>query len=103
MSIKAVSEFLEKVGEDAKLQDEVVKVIESGTENNKIVEIGAKYGYQFTLEEIMQELEKIQQAAIEFDELGENELEAVAGGWIELPKNPRFKNTWLPKERRNRE
>lgn len=80
MSIEAVNKFLQKVSEDSAIQEELAKAMEAENDRQAVVELGAKYGCQFTGEELMGEIEKRQQATADAGELNEEELEAVAGG-----------------------
>lgn len=80
MSLEAVNQFLQKVSEEPQLQEQVAKAMESENHRQAVVELAAKQGYQFTAEEIGQEIQKRQDAAIAAGELNEEELEAVAGG-----------------------
>lgn len=80
MSIDAVNQFLEKVAQDSKIQEELAQVMEAEDHRQAAVELGAKHGFEFTVEELITEVEKRQQAAIESGQLSEEELEAVAGG-----------------------
>lgn len=84
MSVETVNQFLQKVSEDEKLQQELAKTLESA-ENQGVAttELGAKYGYQFTSDELWQEIQKRQneiQQRMEAGELNDEEMEAVAGG-----------------------
>ena len=80
MSIQAVNQFLEKVAQDSKIQEELAQAMQAEDDRQAVVELGAKHGFEFTGEELMTEIEKRQQAAIDSGELSEEELEAVAGG-----------------------
>jgi predicted ribosomally synthesized peptide with nif11-like leader len=84
MSIEAVNQFLQKVTEDEKLQEELAQVLElEDNDRAAAVELGAKYGYEFTTDEIGQEIQNRQsefQIRQEAGELNDEELEAVAGG-----------------------
>ena len=84
MSIEAVNQFLQKVTEDEKLQEELAQALESeDNDRAAAVELGVKYGYEFTPDEIGQEIQNRQsefQVRQEAGELNDEELEAVAGG-----------------------
>ena len=85
MTVEVVNQFLEKVGQDEKLQQELVKVLE--TQNNALgaTELGAKYGYQFTADEFWQEIQHRQsesQQRQQQGDLSDQELESVAGGTL---------------------
>ena len=84
MSIEAVNQFLTKVSQDQQLQAEVDRVIETGNARQAVTQLGTKHGYQFTPEELASQFQNYQselktQAAS--NELSEEELEAVAGGF----------------------
>ncbi|MGL5874044.1 MAG: Nif11-like leader peptide family natural product precursor [Xenococcaceae cyanobacterium] len=81
MSIEAVNQFMQKVSEDTSLQSELAKVSGSQTELQNIIDLGGKYGYEFTPEELSKEIQSRQSASQQSDgEISEKELEAVAGG-----------------------
>ncbi|MDJ0650319.1 MAG: Nif11-like leader peptide family RiPP precursor [Xenococcaceae cyanobacterium MO_188.B19] len=83
MTIEAVNQFLTKVGEDQQLQAELAQVMEAENDCQAATELAAKYGYDFTPEELASEIEKRQnefQNNDTSDELSEEELESVAGG-----------------------
>ncbi len=84
MSIETVNQFLQKVTEDEKLQEELAQALESeDNDRAAAVELGGKYGYEFTPDEIGQEIQNRQsefQTRKEAGELNDEELEAVAGG-----------------------
>ena len=80
MSIEAVNQFLEKVAQDSKIQEELAQAMQAEDDRQAVVELGSKHGFEFTGEELMTEVEKRQQAAIDSGELSEEELEAFAGG-----------------------
>jgi predicted ribosomally synthesized peptide with nif11-like leader len=84
MSVQAVNQFLQKVSEDEKLQQELTNILQAGGEDRKeATELAAKYGYQFTPDELWQEIQHRQsefQANKNSGELNEEDLEAVAGG-----------------------
>lgn len=86
MTVEAVSQFLKKAFEDDTILEEVAKAIEAGGDREEIVQLAAKHGYQFTPDELGSSIEemtaagaKIRQQAVE---LGETELDAVAGGTV---------------------
>ena len=81
MSIDAVNQFLEKVAQDSKIQEELAQVMEAEDHRQAAVELGAKHGFEITGDELMTEVEKRQQAAVNSGELSEEELESVAGGF----------------------
>jgi Nif11 domain len=90
MSAESVDKFLERVETDEKLQEELAQIIESsasggteGADRQGATELGKKYGFDFSSEELWAEIKKRQE---EFKgrqgsgELTDEELEAVAGG-----------------------
>jgi predicted ribosomally synthesized peptide with nif11-like leader len=84
MSIQAVNQFLTKVGEDQQLQAELAQAMEAENDRQAATELGAKHGYEFTPEELGSEVENRQsefQSRQSANELSEEELEAVAGGF----------------------
>ncbi len=84
MTVQAVTQFLRKVSEDEKLQEELAKVLET-KDNDRVAAtaLGAKHGYQFTPDELWQEIQnresEFQQSQKE-GELSDQELETVSGG-----------------------
>ncbi len=86
MSVEAVTQFLEKVTEDEKLQQELTSTLESQeNERAAATQLGARYGYEFTQDELWQEVQKRKNQAQQRQEAGElsdEELEAVAGGGL---------------------
>ena len=82
MSIETVNQFLQKVTEDQKLQEELTQALEADNDQ-AATQLSAKYGYEFTPDELWQEIENLEsefQRRQEAGELNEEELEAVAGG-----------------------
>ncbi|MEM9926957.1 MAG: Nif11-like leader peptide family natural product precursor [Cyanobacteria bacterium P01_D01_bin.50] len=84
MSIEAVNQFLEKVGQDNKIQEELVEAMQAENDRQAVVELGAKHGFDFSGDELMIEIEQRQKAAIESGELSDEELKAVTGGAVPL-------------------
>ena len=83
MSAEAVAQFLERVNQDSALQEELTQAINAsqpGADRVAASEIGAKYGYSFTADEIGEAMEAVEQQQ-SGEELSEEELEAVAGGF----------------------
>jgi predicted ribosomally synthesized peptide with nif11-like leader len=84
MTVEAVNHFLTRVSEDEKLQQDLANILEAeGNDRTAATELGAKYGYQFTPDELWQEISNRQsefQQRQQAEELSEDELEAVAGG-----------------------
>lgn len=77
MSIKAVNQFLTQVSEDSKLQVEISEAMESENDHEAVTKLAAKYGFDFTPEELGNKLE----ISLHKGELKEEELEAIAGGY----------------------
>ncbi|AFY58615.1 bacteriocin propeptide, TIGR03798 family/class IIb bacteriocin, lactobin A/cerein 7B family [Rivularia sp. PCC 7116] len=80
MSTQTVNQFFEKVSEDPELQQKLVKAIESENDRQAVTDLAAQEGFQFTSDELWEEIKNRQQAIIDSGELSEEELEAVAGG-----------------------
>ena len=77
MSIEAVSEFLQKVSNHEELQRELIEVMEFN-ENDQltVTDLAAKYGFDFTPNELLQQVEELQ----DNQQLDDEELEYVVGG-----------------------
>ncbi|PSB57659.1 Nif11-like leader peptide family natural product precursor [Chamaesiphon polymorphus] len=95
MSAESVGKFLERVEADEQLQEELAQVIETaastateGADRQGATELGQKYGFDFSSEELWAEINKRQDQLKDRQgsgELSDDELEAVAGGgeiWI---------------------
>jgi predicted ribosomally synthesized peptide with nif11-like leader len=89
MSTQSVTQFLARVETDEQLQEELAQVIESaasggeGADRQGATELGKKYGFDFSSEELWAEIQKRQgefQQRQGSGELSDDELEAVAGG-----------------------
>ena len=83
MTIEAVNQFLTKVSEDQQLQGELAQAMEAENDRQAATELAAKYGYDFTPDELWSEIQNRQsefQSKQSENELSEEELEAVAGG-----------------------
>ena len=86
MSNEAAGQFLDRVESDEQLQEELAKVIESaesggeGADREGATQLGQKYGYDFTSDELWAEIKKRQEELQKTGELSDEELEAVAGG-----------------------
>jgi predicted ribosomally synthesized peptide with nif11-like leader len=89
MSVEAVNQFLVRVSEDEKLQQDLANILEAeGNDREAVTELGATYGYQFTPEELWAEIQNRQSEFLpsqQAGELSDEELEAVAGGWKKPP------------------
>lgn len=84
MSAQAVNQFLQKVTEDSQLQQELTHALEGENNQQAVINLAAKYGYQFTPEEFGTEIQQQQsefQRKQDAGELNEEELETVAGGF----------------------
>ena len=77
MSLEQLKTFLEKVKGDTSLQDKL-KAAKSPAD---VVNIAKEYGHEFTEDK--------------FNLLGEEELEAVAGGWACSPTTNTCPNTMI--------
>jgi predicted ribosomally synthesized peptide with nif11-like leader len=92
MSAESVDKFLERVETDEKLQEELAQIIESsanagteGADRQGAMELGKKYGFDFSSEELWAGIKKRQDEFKERQgsgELSDEELEAVAGGEV---------------------
>ena len=85
MSIEAVNQFLTQVNQEPQLQAEVNCAIETENVRQLVTELGAKHGYEFTIEELSSQFPKYQsqlqiQPINDDGELSDDDLEAVAGG-----------------------
>lgn len=84
MTVEAVNQFLQKVTEDQKLEEELAKILETkDNDQAAVTQLGAKYGCEFTSDELWQEIEHRQSEFQLFEaagELSEEDLEAVSGG-----------------------
>ena len=85
MSTTAVQEFLGKVAEDKELQGEMAKALESENDREAVTALALAKGYEFTTEELWQEVQARQEAVkqrMDAGELSDEELQAVAGGEV---------------------
>lgn len=92
MSKQAAVEFFAKINTDTALQQDFLNAIEGKEDESmlmdaarSIVEVGTKYGYEFTAEEAAQTYLEIMEKAAAMDiseggELSDEALELVAGG-----------------------
>jgi predicted ribosomally synthesized peptide with nif11-like leader len=83
MSIASVQEFLGKVSDDQSLQEELAIAMGSENDREAVTALAQSKGYDFTSDELAQEIENRQAEAQERQaagELSDEELEAVAGG-----------------------
>ena len=79
MAIEAVRQFLTKVNHDEKSQSELSEAMGAKKDLTAAVELAARHGYEFTLEELATQIEQLKRIQAE-EQLREEELEAVAGG-----------------------
>lgn len=87
MSAEGVNQFLQKVTEDAQLQEELAAALQSPNRLDAVTQLGKRHGFEFTADEIKQEFESResefvarQESMEQAGELSDEELEAVAGG-----------------------
>jgi predicted ribosomally synthesized peptide with nif11-like leader len=83
MSMSAVQDFFAKIAEDQSLQEELAKAMEAENDRQAVTDLAHSKGFDFTPEELAQEIQNRQaeaQRQIEAGELSEDELESVAGG-----------------------
>ncbi len=83
MSMSAVQEFLTKVSEDQALQEQIAKAMESDNDRQSVTDLARSKGFDFTADELGQEISNREAEArqkAEAGELSDDELEAVAGG-----------------------
>ena len=83
MTTQQAQQFLDKVGEDESLQQELAQALEAENDRQATTELAQAKGYDFTPEELWAEVQK-RQAEAETrqgsEELDDKDLEAVAGG-----------------------
>lgn len=80
MATASVQEFLDQVGKDQALQGELMKALESDNDREAVTALATSKGYEFSSEELWEEVQKRQSELQANGELSEEELEAVAGG-----------------------
>ncbi len=80
MSADAVNQFLIKVIEEQELQVELSEAIGSEQDREAVTKLANKYGFSFTPEELGNRIE----TALDQGELKEEELEAIAGGRLDI-------------------
>ena len=84
MSIEAVNQFFAKVQEDENLQAKLSQAMETQNKAENIAKLAANHDYNFTNEELksrVEEIDKVRAKQSANQELNEEELEAVAGGF----------------------
>jgi predicted ribosomally synthesized peptide with nif11-like leader len=102
MSTQSVTQFLARVATDERLQAELARILDStssssveGADRQGATELGKKYGFDFSSEELWAEIQTYQAGS---GVLSDDELEAVAGGggWGVPWFQPMFdtKNKW---------
>lgn len=74
MSLKAVNKFLAKVNEVQELQEELAKATKAKNKRLAATKLAAKYGYNFTSDELISEIANRQSQLIE------EHLEGISGG-----------------------
>ncbi|MEN9231785.1 MAG: Nif11-like leader peptide family natural product precursor [Thermostichus sp. DG02_5_bins_236] len=83
MSTQAAAEFLDRVGEDASLLEELAKALEAEDDRGAAAQLAVSKGYEVTPDELWEEVQKRQadfSRRQDAGELSDEELEAVAGG-----------------------
>jgi predicted ribosomally synthesized peptide with nif11-like leader len=83
MSMSAVQDFFAKIAEDQSLQEELAKAMEAENDRQAVTDLARSKGFDFTPEELAQEIQNREaaiQQQLEAGELSEDELESVAGG-----------------------
>jgi Nif11 domain len=80
MTLKAVNDFFETANDNSNILHELAKAMSSECFGQVVAEIGAKYGYEFTANELMQQINMCQNNPTNIDELNEEDLEGIAGG-----------------------
>jgi len=86
MSLDTVGEFLEMLSQSEELQGSLRSSMDGGSDDaDTVVAFAAERGHSFTADEYREVAELV---AVGQDELAENELEAVSGGFNPQPKPP---------------
>jgi predicted ribosomally synthesized peptide with nif11-like leader len=83
MTIASVQAFLEQVTQDKSLQEKLATAMEAPNDRQAVTELARSQGFEFTPDELWQEIQNRQaeaQRKQQDGELSEEELEAVAGG-----------------------
>ena len=85
MSIASLNQFQNEVMQDSALQEQFKTAAATSAESlgELAVKLGAERGYSFTTSEVEQAL-AAQNAASEAGELSDEDLEAVAGGFLPI-------------------
>jgi predicted ribosomally synthesized peptide with nif11-like leader len=85
MSIANVQSFLEQVTQNQSLQEELATAMEAENDRQAVTALGQSKGYDFTADELWQEIQKRQteiQSNKDAGELSESDLETIAGGGV---------------------
>ena len=83
MSTEAAAAFLKAISEKPELKQQLRtrKIEDNQTENQKkLLDIAAKAGYSFTIEELTTAAKTLAAQQVESGEISEEELEKIAGG-----------------------
>ncbi len=81
MTITAAKTFLEKLGKDQVLQSELTQALQAEQNPQAVMQLASEKGYDFSLEELQAEINKYQAQQTESEELSDEDLETVAGGF----------------------
>ncbi|MGB6299678.1 MAG: Nif11-like leader peptide family RiPP precursor [Rivularia sp. (in: cyanobacteria)] len=81
MTITAAKTFLEKVEQDQALLDELTQALQAEQNPQAVMQLASEKGYDFSLEELQAEINKYQAQQTESEELSDEDLETVAGGF----------------------
>ena len=85
MSTDAVRQFLDRVSEDAELEDALfAEIRDKGDQTDAIVAFAVGRGHDFTVVELAEVLDELQDT----EELTAEQLDAVAGGLSPQPEPP---------------
>ena len=83
MSVESVQSFLTAVSEQQELQTQLTAALDAENDRQAVTDLAQSNGYDFTPEELWQEVQARQNAVKQRQrsgELSDEELEAVAGG-----------------------
>jgi predicted ribosomally synthesized peptide with nif11-like leader len=83
MTMTAVQDFLLKVSEEQSWQEELAIAMNTEDDREAVTALAQSKGFDFTTDELAQEIQNRQASALarqEAGELSDEELEAVAGG-----------------------
>lgn len=94
MSTKSLREFLDKIGKDESLRDELTGVVKKRDDKEAAAaEVAARHGFEFDAVELQRILDAAQGTSD--TELTEDELEAVAAG-LTVFQQIRFAPPYVP-------